>query len=253
MPPMTFLSFFFSSRAVVWSLIAVALGLTILPKIGIQMDWLFSKEYWRSFFSRFKFNKSALAIAIFLFVIYLLLPDCNVVFLSACPLNTRLIPFAFAFLALGIRHGALERHLWVLLATVLLGNIIFQAFIFLEDAPAQASFLTKLETIAGMLPENATVFVVPGTWTTSSDFNTLPFGSHYHALLLTYRPDMYVSGLFMAQNNLVIRSDFSYYDEMTNFGPFNPTSCYASPPCEYGWVMDGVERLRPNLNCSKAN
>ena len=182
-----------------------------------------------------------------------LVPDCTA---WLCDLALRSIPFCIAMLFLALRAPKLVAPLSWFMLLLIVCNIFFQYSIFTQAAPAQASILQKIHTIASLLPANATLFVIPSYWTTlyNSSFAPPYSNPYYQALLVDERPDIYIAGLYSSQQTFVLRSNFPLFDDMVHFGPHpyllqtHPYECYYWPPSEYQFLIDENMTLMRNPN-----
>lgn len=192
-----------------------------------------------------------------LLIYFICVPPCvNTLY---CDLNTRGLPFALGLAALAVRAEGVEEAGWRILLVVFAVNILFQGYIFANEAPAQRGVLESVRNMAEGLPAGATLFVAPAHWNTiDKTLQYLPPFTwvHYHAMVVAYRPDIYASGLFMDLESYVVRSRMPIYDEMVNFGPYQHIAtgtryidiqaCYAHPPAAYAWAVGPDEVVRPN-------
>ncbi len=198
-------------------------------------------------------NAFYLVLAALLYAHLFLVPDCTA---WLCDLALRSIPFCIAMLLLAVRAPKLVAPLSWFMLLLVVGNIVFQAAIFAQAAPVQASILQNMHVMASSLPANATLFVVPGYWTTLYNSSLAPpyRNLYYQALLVDERPDIYVAGLYSSQQTFVLRSNFPLFDDMVHFGPHpyllkaHPYECYHWPPSDYQFVIDENMTLIKNPN-----
>ena len=108
--------------------------------------------------------------------------------------------------------------------------------------------------LEAQLPNQAIVLIIPSQQTALYNWSLQPPYSnpYYQSLMVDQRPDLYVSGLYTAQQTNPIRSRLRIFDEMVHFGPHpsmlaNGTAlCYDPVPGEYTYVID--ENLQVHLN-----
>jgi len=171
--------------------------------------------------------------------------------------NERSIPFLTAFAALSFKNENWDKIILNSLLAIVVVSLIFQALSFYSNISEQEKIIYSIKEIASKIPNDSAVMIFSSDWNSRiyTPLSPVQKNPQYHALLLIYNPNIYVSNMFLFQDTFILRSNFKIFDEFRVWYSSNKelddavyNKCYSPIPAEFDYYISRNMALVENKN-----